>query len=76
MPHRLVITNFVTICITLKSGRTVMANIIVIIILIAVIGSACRYIYKSKKNGKHCMGCSGQGCSSCSRCNVKNLDEK
>ena len=33
------------------------ANIIVILILAIVIFAACRYIYKEKRKGTHCIGC-------------------
>lgn len=46
-----------------------MANIIITIILIAVVGWACFYIWKEKKNGRHCMGCPSSGsCTSCHCC--------
>jgi hypothetical protein len=55
-----------------------MENVIIIAILIAIIGSAAFYVYKTKKNGKKCIGCpnscgcSGQngqgGCCGCSGC--------
>lgn len=41
-----------------------MANVIVVIILILVLGMAVRYIVKSKKNGAKCIGC--PYCDSCS----------
>ncbi|MBR2452788.1 MAG: FeoB-associated Cys-rich membrane protein [Clostridia bacterium] len=34
-----------------------MKNFIIIFVLIAIIGLISRYIYKSKKNGKKCIGC-------------------
>ena len=41
-----------------------MANVIVIIILIACVGGACHYIYKSRKRGIKCIGCScAKSCS-------------
>ncbi len=48
-----------------------MDNIIVIALLVIVIGLASLYIYKSKKSGKKCIGCSescncsGSGKGSC-----------
>ena len=38
-----------------------MDNIIVIAILVLIIGLASFYIYKSKKSGKKCIGCSESG---------------
>ena len=45
-----------------------MADVIVGVILLAVVIAAVRYIYKEKKSGKKCIGCSAAGsCSgSCS----------
>ena len=34
-----------------------MENIITIVILLFVVGSACFYIRKEKKQGKKCIGC-------------------
>ncbi|MBR1599488.1 MAG: FeoB-associated Cys-rich membrane protein [Lachnospiraceae bacterium] len=34
-----------------------MVNIIATLILVAVVGSACYYIYKEKKKGTACIGC-------------------
>lgn len=34
-----------------------MANVITVIIIIGCVGSACYYIYKSKKKGVKCIGC-------------------
>lgn len=47
-----------------------MANAIVILILVLIIGLAARYVYKAKKSGKKCIGCpdSGCGCSDCGCC--------
>ena len=43
-----------------------MANIIVILILLAIIGGATFYIRKAKKSGVKCIGCpSAKTCSSC-----------
>lgn len=42
-----------------------MANLIVGAILVLIIGSAIRYIYKSHKKGVKCIGCP-EGCS-CSK---------
>ena len=42
-----------------------MENIIVIAILLLVVGSACFYIWKEKKSGKRCIGCSSSTSGSC-----------
>ena len=34
-----------------------MANIIAAAVIILMVGAACRYIYKEKKNGRKCIGC-------------------
>lgn len=39
-----------------------MQDIIVALILIVMIGAAARYIYKAKKSGAKCIGCSAAGC--------------
>jgi hypothetical protein len=36
---------------------SIMANIIIIVILLAAVTGACVYIYKEKKKGRHCIGC-------------------
>lgn len=47
-------------------------DVAIVVILIAIIGTAAWYIYKSKKSGKKCIGCpeggtcSGNGCAGCS----------
>ena len=41
-----------------------MENILLIAVLILAVGGASRYIYRSKKNGKKCIGC--PYCDSCS----------
>ena len=38
-----------------------MTDIIVIAIVVAIVGSAAAYIYKEKKNGVRCVGCSMAG---------------
>ena len=45
-----------------------MADLVITIILAAIIGLAARYVYKAKKSGAKCIGCSVEGgCShSCS----------
>ena len=51
------------------------ADLIVIAVIAAILGGAAWYIYKSKKNGVHCIGCPdaktcpSKGCSGkCSGC--------
>ena len=48
-------------------------DILVIVIIAAVLGLAGWYIYKSKKNGKKCIGCPDSGCCSgqCPGCQYK-----
>ncbi|MBQ7284263.1 MAG: FeoB-associated Cys-rich membrane protein [Oscillospiraceae bacterium] len=38
-----------------------MTDIIVIAIVLAIVGSASAYIYKEKKKGVRCVGCSHAG---------------
>ena len=53
-----------------------MANIIVILILLVIVGLAIYYIWKSKKNGNKCIGClSSGGCSKCN-CSESRKDTK
>lgn len=44
-----------------------MENFIIIAVLVVIIGSAARYVYKAKKSGRKCIGCP-DGCS----CSAKN----
>ena len=46
-----------------------MENIIIIAVLVIILGAAIYYIYKSKKNGKKCIGC--PDCCSCQKNNCK-----
>ncbi len=41
-----------------------MANAIIILILLLLVGGAVRYMIKAKKNGARCIGCSAGGCCS------------
>lgn len=44
-----------------------MADFIIILIVLAIVGGAGAYVYKAKKSGKKCIGCPDGGtCSSCS----------
>ncbi|MBR2028162.1 MAG: FeoB-associated Cys-rich membrane protein [Oscillospiraceae bacterium] len=38
-----------------------MTDIIVIAVVAAIVGAASAYIYKAKKNGARCVGCSHAG---------------
>lgn len=45
-----------------------MQTIIAVVVLVAIVGAAALYIYKSKKKGKKCIGCPcGGKCNG--RCN-------
>lgn len=39
-----------------------MTDFIVVAILVVVLGCAIRYIYKAKKSGAKCIGCSAGDC--------------
>ena len=51
-----------------------MTNIIVIIILAVVIGSAVLYLIKAKRNGVKCVGCPAGGSCSAAKMKKKKLD--
>lgn len=38
-----------------------MTDLIFTAILVAILGAAARYVYKAKKSGAKCIGCSVQG---------------
>ena len=38
-----------------------MADLIVLAVVVAIVGGAGAYIYKAKKNGARCVGCSNAG---------------
>ena len=40
-------------------------DIIIIAVIAAILGFAVWFIYRSKKNGKKCIGCPDSGCSAC-----------
>lgn len=44
-----------------------MENLIIIVVVAAIIGSASLYIYKEKKRGVKCIGCPN-GCSCSGSC--------
>jgi len=55
-----------------------MADIILVIILILVVGGAVSYLYKAKKRGEHCIGCPyakqcKNGSCSCSASSEKKI---
>lgn len=43
----------------------IMIDIIVIMILLILVGTASYYIWKEKKKGNKCIGCPSGGCSTC-----------
>ena len=43
-----------------------MKDVIIILILLAIIGGVVFYIYKAKKSGAKCIGCSAGTCHCCS----------
>ncbi len=45
-------------------------NIVIILILIVILGSACLYIVKAKRNGEKCIGCPMS-----KQCSTKNHKE-
>ena len=46
-----------------------MANLIIVLILIVMVGAEVFYIEKEKKKGTKCIGCPNSGC-----CNLKNCE--
>ncbi len=42
-----------------------MDNIIILVVLVLVVGSASYYIWKEKKRGNKCIGCHMSGNGSC-----------
>lgn len=44
-----------------KERKSMLANIITIIVLALIIGSAVVYIWKEKKKGTKCIGCPASG---------------
>lgn len=40
-----------------------MANIIAVLVLLAIVGFAARYVIKAKKSGRKCIGCPDGCCS-------------
>ena len=53
-----------------------MVDIVIIGVVAAVLVGAAGYIYKEKKRGRKCIGCSGGGCACCScGCGREQNDE-
>ena len=44
-----------------------MTDLIIVVVLAIICGAAARYVYKAKKSGAKCIGCSAGegGCCSC-----------
>lgn len=40
-----------------------MENVIIVVILLAIVGFAARYVVKAKKSGRKCIGCPDGCCS-------------
>lgn len=50
-----------------------MTDFIVILVLAVILGSASFYVYKAKKNGSKCIGCShAKDCTGCMKTCGKN----
>ena len=50
---------------------------IILGIILAIIGGACFYIYRAKKNGQKCVGCPhSSSCTGACTCNHNNIEEK
>ena len=43
-----------------------MVDFVIIAVLAVIVAAAARYIYKAKKSGAKCIGCSAGECSCCS----------
>ncbi len=55
----------------------ILANIIIVILLVLIVGSAVIYICKEKKKGVHCIGCPSAGsCSRSCMSNKKKINKK
>ena len=52
-----------------------MDNLILILVLVLIIGLAAFAVYRSKKNGRKCIGCPDSGsCSGCCGCAQKTKE--
>ena len=50
-----------------------MTDLIITAIIVVIVGAAARYVYKAKKNGVKCIGCSaGEGGCCCSQSGGKS----
>lgn len=49
------------------------SDVIAIIIIVAILATACIYIYKQKKKGKKCIGCPESG--TCPKCKAMKKDD-
>jgi len=45
-----------------------MSNLVIVLILVAILGAAARYVVKAKKNGRKCIGCPDGCCPSVEKC--------
>lgn len=53
-----------------------MTDIIIVAILAIIIGAAARYVYKAKKSGAKCIGCSvGEGGCCCSSNHAETVSD-
>ncbi len=53
-----------------------MENIIVGLVILLILGSSFRYVYRQLKSGSSCMGCSqGNSCAGC-HCEEENNSPK
>ena len=41
-------------------------DFVIIAVIVAILGFAVWFVYKSKKSGKKCIGCPEGGCAGCS----------
>lgn len=52
-----------------------MTDLIIVVIIVAICGTAARYVYKAKKSGAKCIGCSaGEGGCCCSHGGTETSD--
>lgn len=51
-----------------------MKDILIVVLLLAILGAACVYIYKAKKRGAKCIGCPYAG--TCGRKACKENSEQ
>ena len=47
-----------------------MTDIVILLVVLAIVGAASRYVYKEKKKGTKCIGCPA-GCSCSGGCSGK-----